>query len=92
MRSENCSKKVPSLEIRARAIFCCIWFGTLPWRLYETKKHYRRSYSLHLKLNWGSAYAWLTNYEVVKEEIEFEQEVNSSWSYVFDSMYAGLRR
>lgn len=92
MQSENCNKEVPSLETRARAIFCCIWFGTVPWRLYETKKHYRRSYLLHLKLNWGSAYAWLTNYKVDKEEIEFEQEVNPSWSYVFDSMCSGLRR
>ena len=92
MRSENCNKEVPSLEIRARAVFCCIWYGTMPWRLYETKKHYRRSYFLHLKLNWGSAYAWLTNYKVDKEDVDFEREVNPSWSYVFNSMCAGLRR
>lgn len=92
MQSENYIKEVPSLEIRARAIFCCIWFGTMPWRLYETKKHYRRSYLLHLKLNWGSAYMWLTNYRVDKEDVDFEREVNPSWSYVFNSMCAGLRR
>ena len=92
MQSENYIKEVPSLEIRARAIFCCIWFGTMPWRLYETKKHYRRSYLLHLKLNWGSAYMWLTNYRVDKEDVDFERGVNPSWSYVFNSMCAGLRR
>lgn len=92
MQSENYIKEVPSLEIRARAIFCCIWFGTMPWRLYETKKHYRRSYLLHLKLNWGSAYMWLTNYRVDKEDVDFEREVNPSWSYAFNSMCAGLRR
>ena len=34
---------------------------------------------------------WLTNYKVDKEELEFEK-VNPSWSYVFNSMCAGLRR
>ena len=47
---------------------------------------------MHLKLNWGSAYAWLTNYKVDKEDVDFEREVNPSWSYVFNSMFAGLRR
>ncbi len=92
MRSKYSNKEIPSVEVRARAIFCCIWFGTMPWRLYETKKHYRRSYLLHLKLNWGSALMWLTNYEVDKEELEFEQKVNPSWSDAFNSMCAGLRR
>jgi hypothetical protein len=91
MRSENCKKEVPSLEIRIRAILCCIWFGTMPWRLYETNKHYCTSYFLHLKLNWSSAYTWLTNYKVDKEELEFEQEVNPSWSTVFNNMFSGLR-
>ena len=92
MQSTDCSKKVPTIDTRARAIFCCIWFGTMPWRLYEKKKHYCSSYSRHLKLNWGSAYMWLTTLKIDAEEFEFEQEVNSSWETVFNSMCAGLRR
>jgi len=92
MRSKNHKKEVPPIEVRARAIFCCIWFGTMPWRLYETKKHYRRSYFLHLKLNWRMPWVWLTSLKVDTEEIEFEQEVNPSWLYLFNSMCAGLRR
>ena len=35
---------------------------------------------------------WLTSWKVDKEELEFEREVNPSWSYVFEHMCAGLRR
>jgi hypothetical protein len=63
----------------------------MPWRLYEKKKHYRRSYLLHLKLNWRMVLVWLASWKVDTEEIEFEQEVNPSWQCVFNSMCAGLR-
>jgi hypothetical protein len=91
MQSKHCKKEIPSLDTRARAIFCCIWFGTMPWGLYEKKKHYRRSYLLHLKLNWGMVLVWLTSRKVDTDEIEFEQEVNPSWQCVFNSMCEGLR-
>ena len=91
MQSEYCKKEIPKLDTRARAIFCCIWFGTMPWRLYEKKKHYRRSYLLHLKLNWEMVWVWLTSWKVDADEIEFEQEVNPNWQYVFNRMCAGLR-
>ena len=91
MQSEYCKKEIPKLDTRARAIFCCIWFGTMPWRLYEKKKHYRRSYLLHLKLNWGMVWVWLTSWKVDTDEIEFEQEVNPNWLSVFKNMFTWLR-
>lgn len=91
MQSEYCKKEIPTLDTRARAIFCCIWFGTMPWRLYEKKKHYCSSYLRHLKLNWSSAYMWLTTLKIDAEELEFEQEFNPNWEIVFKSMCVGLR-
>ena len=91
MQSKHCKKEIPSLDTRARAIFCCIWFGTMPWRLYESKKHYEYNYWSHVKLNWGMVWVWLTSRKVDTEEIEFEQKVNPSWQCVFNNMCAGLR-
>lgn len=91
MQSEHCNKKIPTLDVRIRAIFCCIWFGTMPWRLYENKKHYEYDYVSHLKLNWNMVLVWLTSLKIDAEELKFEQEVNPSWSDVFKSMCAGLR-
>ena len=91
MQSKHCKKEIPSLDTRARAIFCCIWFGTMPWRLYESKKHYEYNYWSHVKLNWGMVWVWLTSRKVDTEEIGFEQEVNPSWQCVFNNMCAGLR-
>ena len=71
--------------------FCCIWFGTMSWRLYESKKHYEYNYWSHVKLNWGMVWVWLTSRKVDTEEIEFEQKVNPSWQCVFNNMCAGLR-
>ena len=92
MQSKNCKKEIPTLDTRTRAIFCCIWFGTMPWQLYESEKHYEYDYYSHLKLNLGSAWMWLTSRKIDKEELEFEHEVNPSWSSAFNTMCAGLRR
>ena len=92
MQSKNCKKEIPTLDTRTRAIYCCIWFGTMPWQLYESEKHYEYDYYSHLKLNWGSAWMWLTSRKIDKEELEFEHEGNPSWSSAFNTRWAGLRR
>ena len=92
MQSKNCKKEIPTLDTRTRAIFCCIWFGTMPWQLYESEKHYEYDYYSHLKLNWGSAWMWLTSRKIDKEELEFEHEVNPSWPSAFNTTCPGLRR
>jgi hypothetical protein len=91
MQSNHCKKEIPTLDIRIRAIFCCIWFGTIPWQIYESKKHYQYNYWSHLKLNWGMVWVWLTNWELDIEEIDFEQEVNPNWKVVFKNMFTWIR-
>ena len=91
MQSEYCKKEIPKLDTRARAIFCCIWFGTMPWQLYESKKHYEYDYWSHLKLNWRMVWVWLTSRKLDVEELKFEQDVNSTWWCVYNRMCAGLR-
>ena len=91
MQSEHCKKEIPTLDTRARAIFCCIWFGTMPWQLYESTKHYECDYWSHLKLNWRMVWVWLTSRKLDVEELKFEQDVNSTWCCVYNRMCAGLR-
>ena len=57
--------------MRIRAIFCCIYFSLVPWWIYEKKKHYRRTYWRHIKLNFGDAKTWLLRRET-QEDIDFE--------------------
>ena len=80
-----------TLNMRLKGIWCCIWFGTMPWRLYEKKKHYRRGYWKHLKLNWGTVWMWLTKRKVGKSYVEFENQINPSWKQVFKNMFGGVR-
>lgn len=91
MQSEYCKKEIPTLDTRARAIFCCIWFGTMPWQVYELEKHYEYDYYSHLKLNWFSAWNWMTSQNIDTDELKFEQEVNPSWSHVYKCMFSGMR-
>tara|TARA_E500000331_G_C17152320_1_gene667913 strand:- start:433 stop:708 length:276 start_codon:yes stop_codon:yes gene_type:complete len=91
MQSEYCKKEIPKLDTRARAIFCCIWFGTMPWQLYEHKKHYEYDYWSHLKLNWKMVLVWLTSLKIDAEELEFEQKANPDWNSVYKNMCMGLR-
>ena len=91
MCSNHCKKEIPTLDIRARAIFCCIWFGTMPWQLYEHKKHYEYDYWSHLKLNWKMVLVWLTSLKIDAEELEFEQKANPDWNSVYKNICAGLR-
>tara|TARA_X000000950_G_C13836300_1_gene628335 strand:- start:956 stop:1231 length:276 start_codon:yes stop_codon:yes gene_type:complete len=91
MQSKYCKNKTPTLDTRIRAIFCCIWFGTMPWQLYEHKKHYGYDYLSHLKLNWKMVLVWLTSLKIDAEELEFEQKANPDWNSVYKNMCAGLR-
>lgn len=79
-----------TLNMRLKAMWCCIWFGTLPCRVYEKTCHYRRGYWRHLKLNWGTVWMWLTYRKVRKSFVDFENETNSSWIQVFKNMFGGL--
>ena len=71
--------------MRIRAIFCCIYFSIVPWWIYEKKKHYRRTYWKHLKLNFGQIKTWLLKQET-QEDIDFEKEVNPTWKKVISNM------
>jgi hypothetical protein len=62
--------------MRARAIWCCLWFGIRPWWMYEDECHYApMSYGEHLRMNLASAGRWLTFRETTGD-IEFEEAVN----------------
>ena len=71
--------------MRARAIFCCIYFSLMPWWIYEKKKHYRRTYWKHIKLNFGQIRLWILKQET-QEDIDFEREINPNWKQVFKNM------
>ena len=79
-------------DLRIRAIFCCLYFGTMPWRVYEKECHYEGvSYLSHLWMNLETAWhwVWLTD-EITQEYIDFEKEVNPSWSGTLNNLFAGL--
>ena len=71
--------------MRARAIFCCLYFSIVPWWIYEKKKHYERSYLLHLKLNLETAWGWAF-FKEKPSWIEFEKEINPTWKQVIKNM------
>ena len=91
VQSTNSKKTVPTINTRIRAIFCCIWFGIVPWQLYESEKHYEYDYFTHLKLNWGMVFFWITKWKIDEEELKFEKEVNPNWKVVFKNMWIGIR-
>ena len=72
--------------MRFRAIFCCLYFSILPWWIYENKKHYRRTYCKHIKLNFSQIKVWILSQET-QEDIDFEREINPSWKKVFSNMF-----
>jgi len=80
-----------TLNMRLKGIWCCLWFGTMPWRLYEKKKHYRRGYWKHLKLNWGTVWMWTAKRNIGKSYVDFENQINPSWVQVLKNMFGGLR-
>lgn len=62
--------------IRLRAILCSLWFGILPWWLYEEECHYRPwGYWRHLAHNLAYALTWAASRERDFDRW-FEREVN----------------
>ena len=67
--------------IRARAVWCAIWFGVMPWWVYEDVPHYDCGYLPHLRLNLGYAWMWLRGCET-DEDREFERTVNTRPNWI----------
>lgn len=63
--------------LRFRAIICALYYGILPWWLYEEEKHYKSSYFIHLISNIGYACKWLFFLES-EEDQNFELQVNDT--------------
>jgi hypothetical protein len=72
--------------IRIRAIFCALWFGIMPYWVYERHCHYRRGYWKHLKLNLETAMLWILFREKPSWH-QFERDVNPSWRRVLLNMW-----
>lgn len=72
--------------MRLRAIFCCLYFGIVPWWIYEPTCHYEKGYWKHLQLNLEMAMIWLLYLEEY-EDLEFESKVNASWTFVASKMF-----
>jgi len=71
---------------RMRAIWCCIWFGLMPWQVYQPICHYRSGYWRHAWLNVRQAWVWITFAESASAR-KFEREVNPSWAMVAKKMF-----
>jgi hypothetical protein len=64
--------------VRLRAISCALWYGVLPWQIYEDECHYvPMSYLAHLWMNLGHAFRWVA-FRETDEDRRFEAEVNGS--------------
>jgi hypothetical protein len=73
--------------MKARAIFNCIYFGIMPWWVYERNRpHYDCTYREHLNMNMMQAWIWFTNL-YVHEDVSFERMVNPTWGVVFQKMF-----
>ena len=63
----------------------------MPWWTYEKKKHYRRTYWKHLKLNFSHIKVWLLKQET-QEDIDFEEEINPTWKKVLSNILTKVRK
>lgn len=64
--------------MRTRAVACALWFGLLPWWLYERRCHYLgMTYGAHLWLNLRYGLAWATWRETAGDVL-FEWDVNGA--------------
>ena len=85
--TECCVRYLARLSVRLRAVWCCMWFGLMPWQLYERQCHYvGLSYIQHVMLNVELAVIWLTGKEL-SSDWEFENKTNPSWSKVIRNMF-----
>lgn len=60
---------------RLRAILNAVYFGVLPYWVYENVKHYRCSYFEHLLINIQYALRWAT-FKEDESDREFEFQIN----------------
>lgn len=73
--------------MKCRAIFCCLYFGLMPWWIYERHHpHYEYGYFSHLCLNLTQVLIWLRNQQQFAD-IRFEIQTNGSWQVVFQRMF-----
>jgi len=64
--------------MRARAIACALWYGILPWWMYEDRCHYPgMTYLQHLRLNLRYAWTWISGRETT-DDVAFELSTNST--------------
>jgi len=61
--------------VRLRAILCALWFGIIPWWVYEEERHYPEPYLEHLWLNLVYAAHWALGRQTLGD-VRFELENN----------------
>jgi hypothetical protein len=66
--------------VRARAIYCCLFFGLLPWWAYERHRHYDCSWWYHLRINACLAWRWLS-FQEDDEDRAFETKFNPTYPH-----------
>lgn len=63
--------------MRLRAIASALWFGILPWWLYESKCHYQgMAYRAHLWMNLKMTARW-ASFREDEEDRDFERSTNA---------------
>ena len=72
------NEKIDMMIVRIKAIFLSVWFGVLPWWMYEKKKHHKGGYFYHLKINLVYAKRWLL-FKETEGDRKFEKEVNENY-------------
>lgn len=63
------------LNVRLRAIRRALWFGLIPWWMYEDVKHHEGGWLRHASINVYYASRWILGRET-DEDHEFERLVN----------------
>jgi hypothetical protein len=65
--------------MRFRAIVLCLFYGIMPWQVYETTCHYKgMSYAKHLTMNLRYALDWAF-FRETEDDIAFEKKINPTW-------------
>lgn len=67
----------PVSMIRTRAILKALYFGIMPYWVYENVRHYECSYWQHLVINIKYAWRWIT-YSEDESDREFELKTNNN--------------
>ncbi|MGN6416161.1 MAG: hypothetical protein ACTHMC_01625 [Pseudobacter sp.] len=64
--------------IRIKAILYALYFGIMPYWMYEKERHYRCSWYAHLVINLQYAYRWITFRETHSDR-KFERKTNNNF-------------